>query len=103
MVKDDSGKFAATYFAEKGSWDETVRHAARVFFDEIKEIVIVRDPRDLMCSAMSFWRQTVEEVFTFLDAALPQIAASHDNADANTLFVLYEDLIGKPDETLAGI
>src|SRR5271165_1487805 len=43
------GKSAAPYFCEKGDIDEAAVQGARLFFSDVKDIVIVRDPRDLLC------------------------------------------------------
>jgi hypothetical protein len=103
MVQADSGKPNARFFAEKGTPDDTPRRAARTFFGSVREIVIVRDPRDLLCSAMQFWRQPAQDVLAFLTATLPRLERIRRQRDADTLFVRYEDLIVKPEDTRQAI
>jgi hypothetical protein len=96
LTKTDSGKARAAFFAEKGVLDEAPRQAARLFFGDVREIVMVRDPRDLMCSAMSFWKYSSANALKMLNETLPQLEAIHDSGASDTLFLRYEDLIEHP-------
>jgi len=58
--------------------------------------VIVRDPRDLTCSAMSFWNYSTAEALKMLGETLPLLEAIHDAAAPDTFFLRYEDLINYP-------
>ena len=89
----DKNKASAGMFAEKSAINEPVRSACRVLFGAVKEIVLVRDPRDYVCSARSFWRTEPDRMFTTMEAELPMLMKIHRKAHADTLFVRYEDLI----------
>jgi hypothetical protein len=97
LTKADSDKARATFFAEKGVLDEAPRQAARLFFGQVREILIVRDPRDLMCSAMSFWKYSGADALKMLNETLPQLEAIHKTGAADTFFLRYEDLIEHPE------
>src|ERR1700730_762458 len=71
LAKADLGKSRAAFFAEKGVLDQAPRQAARLFFGQVREILIVRDPRDLMCSAKSFWKYSSADALKMLNEALP--------------------------------
>ena len=96
LAKSDGDKAAAVFFAEKSALDDAPRQAARRFFGEIREIVLVRDPRDLMCSAMSFWGYSGPDALKMLGETLPQLEAIHDGMTPDTFFLRYEDLIEHP-------
>jgi hypothetical protein len=97
LTKADAGKSRAAFFAEKGVLDEAPRQAARLFFGRVREILIVRDPRDLMCSAKSFWKYSSADALKMLNEALPQLEAIHETGAADTFFLRYEDLIEHPE------
>lgn len=68
------GKQSAPYFCEKGDLDEAAVLGARLFFDTVKDIVIVRDPRDLLCSAIAFWKLRPETALTMLTSTVSRLA-----------------------------
>jgi hypothetical protein len=86
-------KTAARFFCEKGDIHETAVEGGRLFFDTIKEIVIVRDPRDLLCSMIAFWNLPVDEAIGTLRATFPRVAQLAREAGPSTLVLRYEDLI----------
>src|SRR5438067_875588 len=96
LVRSDGDKPAPLFFAEKSALDDAPRQAARRFFGEIREVVLVRDPRDLMCSAMSFWGYSGPDALKMLGETLPQLEAIHDAVTPDTFFLRYEDLIEHP-------
>jgi hypothetical protein len=96
LTKADSGKTRAAFFAEKGVLDDAPRQAVRLFFGDVREILMVRDPRDLMCSAMSFWKYSSADALKMLNETLPQLEAIHDTGASDTFFLRYEDLIEHP-------
>jgi hypothetical protein len=103
LAKTDSGKPSARFFAEKGVLDQVPRQAARLFFGDVREIITVRDPRDLMCSAMSFWKYTNTDALKTLNEMLPQLEAIHEAGATDTFFVRYEDLIQHPEASRRAI
>ncbi len=55
-LRDENGKPEARFFAEKANnLDVQSRAFAREAFPDLKEIVLVRDPRDLYCSQRAYF------------------------------------------------
>jgi len=73
ILAESEQKQAARFFCEKGTPDDTVREGARLFFRRVNEIILVRDPRDLLCSIMAFWRQPPDDAMALLRSRIPQI------------------------------
>jgi hypothetical protein len=87
------GKGAARFFCEKGEIHETAVEGGRLFFDTIKDIVLVRDPRDLLCSMIAFWNLSAADAIGMLRATFPRVVQLAREAGPNTLVLRYEDLI----------
>ena len=96
LVKAGQGKGSARFFAEKGDIDEAARLGVRQFFDRVCELVVVRDPRDTLCSAMNFWKMRPAEALEMLKTTLPQLVKISRAAAADNLFIRYEDLVAEP-------
>jgi acyl carrier protein len=90
------GKQAAPYFCEKGDLDEAAVLGARLFFDRVKDIVIVRDPRDLLCSAIAFWKLRPEMALKMLASTVSRLARLARHAGPDTIVIRYEDLVREP-------
>lgn len=95
-IKTDQGKHAARFFAEKGELDEAARDGARHFLGRVHELVVVRDPRDLLCSAMKFWKLEPPEALMMLQTTLRRLEEIHDSGASDSFFLRYEDLITEP-------
>jgi hypothetical protein len=67
-----------------------------LFFGSVREIVVIRDPRDLLCSAMAFWNMSAEEALAVLRLGLARLARIIRYAGADTLVLRYEDLLLDP-------
>ena len=99
-VAQDKAKQSPLYFAEKSLPEHEVRQGARHIFGRIREVVLVRDLRDVVCSfvnsAGTDFERTVAAVRSsgqrFLEI---EAAQGHD-----VHFVRYEDLVTQPDKTL---
>ena len=103
VLRVEQKKHSARFFAEKGELDEVAREGARLFFGEVREIVVVRDPRDLLCSATAFWKLPRAEAFERLQTTLPRLEQIYRSLSSDIHFVRYEDLIRRPTETWRGI
>ncbi len=90
------GKAGVPYFCEKGEIDEAAVHGARLFFDAVKDIVIVRDPRDLLCSAIAFWKLRPDAAMNMLATTVPRLARIARLAGPDTVVIRYEDLVREP-------
>ena len=96
-------KTGARFFAEKCDLFTPVRNFARLIFGGVREIVLLRDLRDVHCSRRAFWSHSAEESFNAMRLASDQALAIRRDSDDSTIFVRYEDLIEKPDTTMAAI
>lgn len=90
------GKQSAPCFCEKGDLDEAAVSGARLFFDTVKDIVIVRDPRDLLCSAIAFWKLQPEAALKMLASTVSRLANLARHAGPDTIVIRYEDLVREP-------
>src|SRR5580658_926824 len=90
------GKPAARFFCEKGDIDDAAVQGARLFFGAVKDIVIVRDPRDLLCSAIEFWKLRPKEAMAMLMTTLPRLARLVRQAGPDTIVIRYEELVSDP-------
>ena len=98
ILARSQGKMSARFFCEKGDINEAAGQAARLFFGAMKENVVVRDPRDLLCSAMAFWKLHAEEALEMLRSTIPQLTRTTRAAGADTLVIRYEDMVRNPKE-----
>ncbi len=96
-------KRRARFLAEKCGLGENTRQGIRGLMGEVKEIVLVRDPRDFFCSAKAFWRWTGEEILAMMDDVFGFYAQLAARTEHDTLLVRYEDLIEGPKDTLGRI
>ena len=96
ILAGSQGKPTASIFCEKGDIDEAARRGARLFFGTVREIVLIRDPRDLLCSAMAFWNLSAEEALEVLRSGLSRLARIIRHAGPDTLVIRYEDLLLDP-------
>ncbi len=93
------GKQSAPYFCEKGDLDEAAVLGSRLFFDTVKDIVIVRDPRDLLCSAIAFWKLQPETALKMLASTVARLTQIARHAGPDTIVIRYEDLVREPVRT----
>lgn len=87
------------FFAEKGMLNEVSRSGMRGLFGHVREIVLVRDPRDYLCSAKAFWGADIDKGLNDLRGQVPVIPQPADDV----LFLRYEDLVLKPNVTRAAL
>jgi len=93
--KDDNGKNEATFFAEKNNnLDLIPRKFARTTFGRVKEIVLLRDPRDLYLSRLSYFKHVAPRtVLQEVRWACTQLREIYREATPDMIFVKYEDII----------
>ncbi len=99
VLRKGQDKAAARFFAEKGDIDIACRDGTRMFFGTIREIVLVRDPRDLLCSAKAFWKLGSDDALETLGSMLDRLAEIGASPQADTHILRYEDLIEAPEAT----
>jgi hypothetical protein len=100
-VRDDGAKHQASFFAEKGNnLDRKTRTFARALFPDMKEVILIRDPRDLLCSQLSYFRRDVDTAIREIGEATRELLRiKHEESDRITV-IKYEDLILNAGPTL---
>jgi hypothetical protein len=108
-VASSQGVGTARYYAEKGEPGAIPRLIANLHAGA-REIVVVRDPRDMACSMLAFAQRTGaggslsdEEFVLSLVPALARLVAYASERGQSALVVRYEDLIASPSDTLGQI
>ena len=82
------------YFAEKGNnVHRPTRLFARQAFGRVRELVIARDPRDVLCSHMAYFSSAPEKAFHQLSHSTQQLRAIRAEDRADTHFLKYEDMV----------
>ncbi len=90
----DKAKPGARYFAEKGNnLHAPTRAFTRRLFPQMRELVIVRDPRDVLCSHMAYFASPPEKAFSQLTHASRQLLAIRAEAQPDTHILKYEDMV----------
>ena len=99
-MAQDQAKTNARFFAEKCDPVKKTRANVRAIFPGLREILLVRDLRDVYCSARSFWSVDGKFMASLAGTgrALVDIARSSD-----PILVRYEDLIADEAATLSAL
>lgn len=92
-VGDQQGKVNPAYFIEKCDVLTDSRDHARIQFNSLKEIVLVRDLRDVFCSSQSFWSVGPGFMQNIIEAKDHLVRIKREMRPADTLLLRYEDLI----------
>ena len=93
-MAQDHGKTQARFFAEKGNnLHRPTRMFTRRAFGETRELVIVRDPRDVLCSHMTYFGSTPEKAFSDLTGSVRQLISIHGEHRPDIHMLRYEDLV----------
>jgi hypothetical protein len=91
------------FFAEKAQPEAVIRQAAMMMFGAVREIVLIRDPRDLVCSYNAFWQTEMSEARETVLSQLRPIMALWEQRLPSTFFVKYEDLATDPRQVMSGV
>ena len=103
LLRQQQNKPNARYFAEKSSLDEAARKGPRAFFGSVREIVMVRDPRDLLCSSKAFWKLSSRRALRLVVQAANRLEEISKKPDQDMILVKYEDLVSQPSKLLEKI
>lgn len=96
----DQAKSGPLFFAEKCQLAGLARWFARSLFSNTREIVLIRDARDTVCSYRAFWSKSTTEAVRLLRLSCDALMAVYDEQKPDTLFVRYEDLVERETESL---
>jgi hypothetical protein len=92
-VARDQGMNFPIFFAEKSLPERDSRLGIRYMFPKIKEIVLIRDLRDVVCSAKSSNGSAFDRVMDATKTAARQLMAIDAEKDSSVMFLKYEDFV----------
>lgn len=99
ITRKDQKKPDASFFAEKGDLEQDCRDCVRMLFGKVREIVMVRDPRDLLCSAKAFWKLGSADALEILSHTLMRLTEIGSALSGDMHILRYEDLLLAPELT----
>jgi hypothetical protein len=100
-VATDQGIEFPIYFAEKSLPERDSRLGIRYMFPNIREIVLVRDFRDIICSSMATKDANFEAIFKDVVAAAHMFRKILDAGTDGLMLLKYEDYVLDKQATLA--
>jgi hypothetical protein len=90
----DQSKFSARFFAEKCEVQGGIRESVLDLFPSAREILLVRDPRDMLCSSVSYFKRPLDQdLLQNLRNGCEAIRQIALQPGKRTLVVKYESLI----------
>jgi hypothetical protein len=90
----DQKKKDFSFFAEKNNnLHRPTRNFARELFPELREIVLIRDPRDLLCSQRSYFRSEPVAAFRGITGSTQELMRIANEEASCVTFVKYEDMV----------
>ena len=95
-----SAKYDALYFAEKSnslhSWP---RDFARYAFGSVKELILLRDPRDLYCSHRHYFKSDQQTALDQVRSACEALISLYNRDATDIFFIHYEKMLCKERST----
>lgn len=92
-VAKDQGMTNPIYFAEKTLPELDSRRGIRFMFPKVREIVLIRDMRDVVCSSTSSSGTSFDRALDANITAARQIMAIDAEKNPNIMFLRYEDFV----------
>jgi hypothetical protein len=90
----DQTKYTARFFAEKCEAHGDTRQSIITLFPDAYEILLIRDPRDILCSTLSYFKESIEEDWLRnVQNGCEQIRQIANERRDRTLIVKYEALV----------
>lgn len=102
-VARDQGMNYPIYFAEKSLPERDSRLGIRYMFPKIRELVLIRDLRDVVCSAISSNGSAFDRVMDATKTAARQLMAIDAERDTGVMFLKYEDFVLDNVQTVAKV
>jgi hypothetical protein len=99
-IDSRASKPQARFFAEKANPGHLVRRASRMMFGSVREVALIRDPRDLVCSYRTYFKASPESAILSIRSQMDELRRERARSPADILFVRYEDLIVQPEATM---
>ena len=92
-VATDQGLEHPIYFAEKSLPEQDSRRGIRFMFPRVREIVLIRDLRDVVCSSTSSSGTSFDRALKATATAARQLRDIETQRDASIMFLKYEDFV----------
>ena len=90
----DQPKLSSCYFAEKCEAQGTTRQSLLALFPDAREILLIRDPRDLLCSTISYFKRPIsDDLWRNLQNGCETIRQIVKERRKDTLILKYEALV----------
>ncbi len=97
------GRENAVWFAEQSDLFDVARIFARAAFTDIREIVLLQDPRDAYCGYRALWSVSPAQAMDTLRKVRDSVVKLRLEERADTCFLRVEDLRLRPDSVMAEI
>jgi hypothetical protein len=97
------GRHQAGFFAEQADLFDIARGFTRLAFADMREIVLLQDPRDAYCGYRALWSVSPAQALETLRRVRDRTVQLHDEGRADTWFLRTEDLRLRPAETMVAI
>lgn len=94
------GKRAVVYFAEQCDLFDVTSNFARLAFRDLREIVLLQDPRDAYCAYRALWSSSPTQAMAALRRMRDRIIELRHANRRDTMFLRCEDLRLRPESTL---
>ncbi len=102
-VAADQGIEHPIYFAEKSLPERDSRLGVRFMFPNIREILLIRDLRDVVCSAMRSNGSDFDKILATTQSAAHRLVDIQKNITPGTMVLKYEDFVLDRDRTIPRI
>ena len=103
MLAMRQGRHAAAYFAEQSDLFDVARSFARLAFSDMREIMLLQDPRDAYCGYRALWSVSPAQAMATLRRVRDRTIQLRAENRHDIWFLRTEDLRLRPQETLASI
>ena len=101
MLSVQQGRAEARYFAEQADLFDIARNFARLAFSDMREIVLLQDPRDAYCGYRALWSVSPAQALETLQRVRDRTVQLQREGRADTWFLRSEDLRLRPEATIA--
>lgn len=99
-VAIDRKKDRPIYFAEKALPEQVIRKSTQHVFGNFKEIVLVRDLRDAVCSFVQYGNLDFDHAFQAMASSAERILNLANSDEPDICYIRYEDLVENPRPTI---
>jgi hypothetical protein len=102
-VRTENRKPTALMFAEKLAPEPLPRAMVRTLYPNAKEILLVRDPRDTLCSARAYFPHGASITIDTISRRANNVLHATEDIGDHGLVVRYEDLVTRTTEAVSRV